>query len=325
MAFIYDLADTWNNGATTFTAIKMNVTDSASSASSLLMDLQVGGSSKLLLRKDGLMQGAGPANGSFNIGSTTLFRSGSIAIGLNTGPFPHVGSTGGGGFTVNSIGNSAISGWNDGGFLVTSGSAFGWTSGTIANNIDTALYRDAADTLAQRRGVNAQTSRIYNTYTDASNYERGFMQWSSNTLTIGAEAAGTGTQRSLQMNMVGSGTRIFGSGSNIIFSAGGNSLVAIRGADTSLGLGATQPLVWTTAAGTPAGTADTGLIRSAAGVVVVTNASTGGGALEFREQTAPAAPAANQVRIYAEDNGLGKTRLMALFATGVAIPIATEL
>jgi hypothetical protein len=40
--------------------------------------------------------------------------------------------------------------------------------------------------------------------------------------------------------------------------------------------------------------------------------------------TAPAAPAANQVRIYAEDDGTGKTRLMALFATGVAQQIAIQ-
>lgn len=43
MSDIFNMADTWNNGATTFTAIKMNVTDSASAAASLLMDLQIGG------------------------------------------------------------------------------------------------------------------------------------------------------------------------------------------------------------------------------------------------------------------------------------------
>lgn len=46
MSYIYDLADTWNNAATTFTAIKMDVTNTASNAASLLMDLQVGGVSK---------------------------------------------------------------------------------------------------------------------------------------------------------------------------------------------------------------------------------------------------------------------------------------
>lgn len=45
---------------------------------------------------------------------------------------------------------------------------------------------------------------------------------------------------------------------------------------------------------------------------------------EVSEMTAPASPSANKVRIYAEDNGAGKTRLMALFATGAAQQIAIE-
>jgi hypothetical protein len=70
---------------------------------------------------------------------------------------------------------------------------------------------------------------------------------------------------------------------------------------------------------------DTKLFREAAGVLSVRGSSTSvGGAIGLIEQTAPAAPAANGVRIYAEDNGAGKTRLMALFATGVAQQIAIE-
>ena len=45
-SYIYNMIDTWNDGATTFTAVKMNVTDTTSAAASLLMDLQVGGSSR---------------------------------------------------------------------------------------------------------------------------------------------------------------------------------------------------------------------------------------------------------------------------------------
>jgi hypothetical protein len=45
---------------------------------------------------------------------------------------------------------------------------------------------------------------------------------------------------------------------------------------------------------------------------------------EMSEITAPAAPAANGVRIYAEDNGAGKTRLMALFSSGAAQQIAIQ-
>lgn len=46
--------------------------------------------------------------------------------------------------------------------------------------------------------------------------------------------------------------------------------------------------------------------------------------LKFLEQTAPSAPSANQVVIFAEDNGAGKTRLMAQFNTGAAQQIAIE-
>jgi hypothetical protein len=46
--------------------------------------------------------------------------------------------------------------------------------------------------------------------------------------------------------------------------------------------------------------------------------------IEGSEMTAPAAPAANGYRIYGEDNGSGKTRLMAIFASGAAQQIAIE-
>ena len=66
----------------------------------------------------------------------------------------------------------------------------------------------------------------------------------------------------------------------------------------------------------------------AAGVMTVTNgavaASAGGGALEFIEQTAPSAAPTDRVRIYAQDNGSGKTQLMALFSSGAAVQLAIQ-
>jgi hypothetical protein len=50
---IYALVDTWNSAGTTFTAVKMNVTDTASAAASLLLDLQVGGTSQFKVSKGG--------------------------------------------------------------------------------------------------------------------------------------------------------------------------------------------------------------------------------------------------------------------------------
>lgn len=47
--------------------------------------------------------------------------------------------------------------------------------------------------------------------------------------------------------------------------------------------------------------------------------------LEFDEQgSVPSAPAANAVRLYAQDNGSGKTRIVARFATGADVVIATQ-
>ncbi len=76
----------------------------------------------------------------------------------------------------------------------------------------------------------------------------------------------------------------------------------------------------------PASTPDIAFYRAAAGVLGLTSfdSTTTGASLQFKEQTAPAAPAANFVRIYAVDNGAGKTQLMALFASGAAQQIAIE-
>lgn len=78
---------------------------------------------------------------------------------------------------------------------------------------DVVLAWDAAGTLAHRNGAAAQGVRVYNTFTDASNYERGVFDWTSqvNTLTIGTAAAGTGVIRNVVISVAGS-SYIFSSG-----------------------------------------------------------------------------------------------------------------
>ena len=44
MAFIYNLTDTWNDGATTWNGIKLAVTNTLSDSSSKLLNLTVSGS-----------------------------------------------------------------------------------------------------------------------------------------------------------------------------------------------------------------------------------------------------------------------------------------
>lgn len=91
-----------------------------------------------------------------------------------------------------------------GGLLLGSGHSISWDSTTaVAGTPDLVLVRDAANTLAQRNGTNAQTFRVYNTYTDASNYERADVAWSSNSLFIQTSQSGTGTARNLVIGTVG--------------------------------------------------------------------------------------------------------------------------
>lgn len=89
------------------------------------------------------------------------------------------------------------------GVSITSGSqlrvngsgAIGFSSGSSVTNLDTIAVRDAANTFAQRNGVNAQEHRWYNTFTDASNYERMSLAWSSNVAIMKPQNAGTGSAR----------------------------------------------------------------------------------------------------------------------------------
>jgi len=50
-----------------------------------------------------------------------------------------------------------------------------------------------------RDGTTATEGYLYNTYTDASNYERGFLKWDTNEFVIGTENLGTGTARNLRL------------------------------------------------------------------------------------------------------------------------------
>lgn len=67
---------------------------------------------------------------------------------------------------------------------------------------DVFLCRDAANTLGQRNGTNAQQFSVYGTYTDASNYERiDFMAGTAPVILT--NQAGTGVARSLSIGTVG--------------------------------------------------------------------------------------------------------------------------
>ena len=313
MAYIYNMADTWADAGTTFTAIKMNVTDTASNAASLLMDLQVGGSSRFSVSKDGA------AIASVRLTSPNIVSS-AYSVGTSQRNSPIFSAT-----TLR----------------LDPDMTFAWATTANSATPDLILARDAANILAQRNGTNAQTFRAYNTFTDASNYERGVFDWTtqSNALTIGTQQAGSGIARSLRLITQGDGNLLFITNSVTRFDV------------SSLGLRATANLIWTADntydigasganrprnifAGSSLVIGDGGSVQfgtraaissPATNVVVPTNnATSAGAAFELWEMTAPAAPNTDRVRIYAEDNGSGKTRLMARFATGAAVQIAIE-
>ena len=229
---------------------------------------------------------------------------------------------------------------------------------------DVRLFRDAANTLALRNGTAAQRFNVYNTFTTSTNYEAFKIDWitTANTVLVGTEkGSGGGTARALafqtdgttrltiatdgSLTLTGSGTAsiansaVVGNNNSLLLTA--SNYVAAETATFSLISAGTlsfwierttgQHMVsgftlgWSISATNSAVSDDTILAREAAGVTAIRGANTTtGGALGFIEQTAPAAPAANGVRIYAEDDGAGKTRLMALFATGAAQQIAIE-
>jgi len=189
-----NIAQTWSTTGTP-TAFKLNVTDTASNANSLLMDLQVGGTSRVAIRKDG------------NI---------SIAGGWNpTGGFVFTVPSGGGSraFTIQDGGIQTLStSWNG---LISFG-AISMGASIVAPDVH--LIRDAAGILALRNGVygttTAQTFRVYNTFTDASNYERAKIAWESNVLVIGTEKAGTGVARNAVL--VADGVNVLGIGNTTV-------------------------------------------------------------------------------------------------------------
>jgi len=81
-------------------------------------------------------------------------------------------------------------------------------SASYAATPDTRLYRDGADILALRNGTNANEFRVYNTYTDASNYERASLKWDSNVFRIESESDGTGSGRGIAISSTGAGISI---------------------------------------------------------------------------------------------------------------------
>jgi hypothetical protein len=183
-----DLAGTWNTTGTP-TALKLNITKTASNASSMLMDLQVDGAT---------LFGVVASDGDIILKPFATIRT-------NDGDNDNnLQSTGSGWRFNNQVEIVAGSGAH----IVTSNvGAYSWKSTTAvtSGSRDLSLYRDAGGILAQRSGTAAQEFRVYNTYTDASNLEYGGFKWNANVFEVGMAALGTGSNRDIEIKTPGVG------------------------------------------------------------------------------------------------------------------------
>lgn len=130
------------------TGLLISMTDTASPGTSKPFDIQVGGSSKFYVTESGDLHGGNGSSAIFNIyaGDTQ------VLIGYGSG-----------------YGAQALRVCASGGLALGSGA-------------DLILVRDAADTLAQRRGTNAQAFNHYGYYSSATRYTRGGVKHSQTTL-----------------------------------------------------------------------------------------------------------------------------------------------
>jgi hypothetical protein len=168
------LTATWNDAADTFRGVEVSITNTASAAASTLLRVRggaAGATDRFLVKADG--QFAFTSAEGTGILGTMAGAFGTITIKHNGNPD----------FIV------------DKRVVSETGLSIQKASGTLTAYLEV----ETNHTLSQRNGANAQNFRVYNTYTDGSNYERGVFGWTSNVLCIGAEEAGTGSVRNVAL------------------------------------------------------------------------------------------------------------------------------
>jgi hypothetical protein len=152
---VLNLSQTWNNAAVTFTGLRFNATNTASDSNSLFAEFQTGGVTQFAVRNTGEIRVRGTPRISNLVGATwsTWIIGGYSTLLEVHAPQLRLGADGSG---------------------------------------STRLFVDGANIFAQRDGTAAQEFRIYNTFTSATNHERGFLKWSSNVFQVGTEKGSSG-------------------------------------------------------------------------------------------------------------------------------------
>jgi len=180
------ISQTWSNTNVAFTGLLVNITNTGSSNTSTLIDIQTNGTTLFGVSRDGVIgrfNASGTRSGiSFNGQSANR-----VVISAADAVQVYIGSDDFG------LGGATILRWDSSG---------GAPTGT---GVGLALLRDGANhVLGQRVGTNPQTYNIYNTFSNSTNYERGKIAWTNNVLTIGTEkGSGGGTARALELQTDG--------------------------------------------------------------------------------------------------------------------------
>lgn len=174
---VLDLSQTWNNAAVEFTGLRFTITDTASLSSSTYFKIGTADANRFSLT--GLKNGG--TDSLILAGGQPVFR---LRHQAEVTDRVYV--------SVDGLGMGSNAGITWSGTLLDA---------NAARSIG--LFWDAAGTIGQRSGTNAQTYRIYNTRTDANNYERGKIAWESNVFKIGTESLGTGLARDMEFQTAG--------------------------------------------------------------------------------------------------------------------------
>ena len=167
-----------------------------------------------------------PATGLITLGSLNLYSQ--LLLPVSGGTYPAIAprnTTACGIYfynnnTVNFATQSVVHRFNGAAYAIYSDSA----ALILGNNSDLYVLRDAAETLALRRTTNQQIFRIYNTYTNSSNYERLTLTGVAGaSVNITAETAGTGGDN-LDLVLTPAGTGLLKNTASVITSGSGTGV-----------------------------------------------------------------------------------------------------
>jgi len=172
---VLNIASTWNNGSNKFDAIKVNVTNTASANTSLLMDLQVGGASKFKVGLDGTvtLPGDGDFGGDVVIGGDLAVNGGDITSTAATFNLLNQSAT------VNAFTNSTAL-------------AIGKTSGTATINNPTVVGTQTTQNLWNTVATTVNFAGAANTInmgTNVTTLDLGYIRIKGNTISTDSNSA----------------------------------------------------------------------------------------------------------------------------------------